>query len=68
VFPRLQRLVDAASPSIASVYDRHFDYVVWNTPYRLIRHDPAALPDGRRNLLWMMFGDKGAIARLVRWE
>jgi transcriptional regulator with XRE-family HTH domain len=68
VLPRLQRLVDAASPSIASVYDRHFDYVVWNTPYRLIRHDPAALPDGRRNLLWMMFGDQGSRARLVRWE
>ena len=68
VLPRLQRLVDAASPSIASVYDRYFDYVVWNTPYRLIRHDPATLPDGRRNLLWMMFGDEGSRARLVRWE
>jgi transcriptional regulator with XRE-family HTH domain len=68
VLPRLQRLVDAASPSIASVYDRYFDYVVWNTPYRLIRHDPAALPAGRRNLLWMMFGDQGSRARLVRWE
>jgi transcriptional regulator with XRE-family HTH domain len=68
VLPRLQRLVDAASPSIASVYDRYFDYVVWNTPYRLIRHDPTALPAGRRNLLWMMFGDQGSRARLVRWE
>jgi len=66
--PRLQRLADAAAPSAACVYDRHFDYVVWNTPYRLIRHDPATLPEGRRNLLWMMFGDGGNRSRLVRWE
>ena len=66
--PRLQRLTDAAAPSAACVYDRHFDYVAWNTPYRLIRHDPATLPEGRRNLLWMMFGDGGNRSRLVRWE
>ena len=66
--PRLQRLADAAAPSAACVYDRHFDYVAWNTPYRLIRHDPATLPEGRRNLLWMMFGDGGNRSRLVRWE
>src|ERR671932_813213 len=27
---RLRRLVDAASPNLAVVYDDHFDYVVWN--------------------------------------
>jgi transcriptional regulator with XRE-family HTH domain len=68
VRPRLQRLVDAAAPSIASVYDRYFDYVVWNTPYRRLRHDPSTVPAGRRNLLWMMFGDEENRARLVRWE
>jgi len=66
--PRLQRLVDAAAPSIASVYDRHFDYVVWNIPYQRLRHDPATVPAGRRNLLWMMFGDEENRSRLVRWE
>src|SRR4051812_41071540 len=30
VLPRLQRLVDAAAPNIASIYDLHLDYVVWN--------------------------------------
>src|SRR2546430_3999643 len=54
---RLQRLVDAATPNAASVYDVHFDYLAWNEPYRRIRHDPAGLPAGRRNLLWMMFPD-----------
>ena len=45
--PRLQRLVNAAAPNIASVYDMHFDYVVWNEPYRRLRHDPALLPADR---------------------
>jgi hypothetical protein len=66
--PRLQRLVNAAAPNIASVYDMHFDYVVWNEPYRRLRNDPAQLPAERRNLLWMMFSDAKNRARMVRWE
>jgi transcriptional regulator with XRE-family HTH domain len=66
--PRLQRLVDAAAPNVASVYDGHFDYVVWNTPYARLRHDPSTLPDDRRNLLWMMFTSVDSRARMVRWE
>ena len=66
--PRMQRLVNAAAPNIASVYDAHFDYVVWNEPYRRLRHDPATLPAERRNLLWMMFSDAENRARMVRWE
>jgi hypothetical protein len=41
---------------------------VWNTPYRLLRNDPALLPAERRNLLWMMFNDAENRARMVRWE
>jgi len=65
---RLQRLVDAAAPNAASVYDVHFDYLAWNEPYRRIRHDPAALPAGRRNLLWMMFTDAENRARMTTWD
>ncbi|MBD3144295.1 helix-turn-helix transcriptional regulator [Microbispora bryophytorum] len=65
---RLRRLVDAAAPNAASVYDARFDYLAWNTPYTLLRHDPLTLPPGRRNLLWMMFTDAGNRARMVRWE
>lgn len=68
VLPRLQRLVDASAPGLASIYDVHFDFVVWNRPYALLRHDPLTLPDDRRNLLWMMFTDPGNRKRLVRWE
>lgn len=48
---RLQRLVDAVAPNAASIYDVHFDYLAWNEPYQRIRHDPAGLAAGRRNLL-----------------
>jgi transcriptional regulator with XRE-family HTH domain len=68
VRPRLQRLVDAAAPTIASIYDAHFDFVVWNTPYQRLRHDPALLPADRRNLLWMMFTGAQGGARMLRWE
>ena len=66
--PRLQRLVDAVAPNPASVYDVHFDYLAWNEPYRRIRHDPAGLAAGRRNLLWMMFTDSENRARLTTWD
>jgi transcriptional regulator with XRE-family HTH domain len=68
MLPRLQLLVDAVAPSPASVYDRHFDYLVWNEPYVQIRHDPGTLPASRRNMLWMMFTDAENRARMVRWE
>jgi len=68
MLPRLQLLVDAAMPNPASVYDGHFDYVVWNHAYARVRHDPASLPPGRSNMLWMMLTDAANRARMVRWE
>jgi hypothetical protein len=68
LLPRLQLLVDAQVPSPASVYDEHFDYLAWNQPYARVRHDPQALPAGRRNMLWMMFTSPDNRARMVRWE
>jgi transcriptional regulator with XRE-family HTH domain len=65
---RLQRLAEAVAPNPASIYDVHFDYLAWNTPYRRLRHDPARLPGDRRNLLWWMFTDAVNRARMVRWE
>jgi transcriptional regulator with XRE-family HTH domain len=66
--PRLQRLVDAVSPNVASIYDGCFDYLVWNTPYLRVRNNPGDLPKNRRNLLWMMFTDAENRARMARWE
>ena len=68
VIPRLQRLVDAATPNAACVYDVHFDYLVWNTSYARVRRDPGTFPSDRRNLLWMMFAHAETRARRVWWE
>lgn len=68
MLPRLQTLVDAMVPSPASIYDRHFDYLVWNEPYLRVRHDPRELPADRRNMIWMMFTDPGNRARMTSWE
>jgi transcriptional regulator with XRE-family HTH domain len=65
---RLRLLVDAAAPSPASVYDGHFDYLVWNEPYARVRHDPGTLPAARRNMIWMMFTHEPNRARMVDWE
>ncbi|WP_067699008.1 helix-turn-helix transcriptional regulator [Nocardia jejuensis] len=65
---RLQCLVDAVSPNIASIYDRGFDFLVWNRPYAVTRRDPLALPEGRRNLLWMMFTDEVTRSMMPGWE
>jgi len=66
--PRLQRLVDAALPNIASACDIHFDYLAWNRAYALLRHDPASLPADRRNLMWMMFAGPRRGAGTRHWE
>lgn len=50
------------------IFDAHFDFLAWNTPYLRVRHDPGAFPGHRRNLLWMMFTDAENRARMVRWE
>ena len=33
-----------------------------------MRRDPARLPEGRRNMLWMMFTDGVNRERMLRWE
>ena len=68
ILPRLQSLVDALAPSPASIYESHFDYLVWNEPYAKVRHDPGTLPAGRRNMIWMMFTDAENRARMTGWE
>jgi transcriptional regulator with XRE-family HTH domain len=68
VHPRLQRLVDAVAPNIASIYDLHHDYLAWNAPYQRVRNDPAKLASNRRNLLWMMFTDEENRTRMTTWE
>jgi transcriptional regulator with XRE-family HTH domain len=68
LLPRLRRLVDAATPNLASIYDANFDYVAWNAAYARCRCDPARMATDRRNLLWMMFTDEENRTRMARWE
>jgi transcriptional regulator with XRE-family HTH domain len=65
--PRMRRLVDAAAPNLAVMYDEHYDYLAWNRPYVRVRHDPMTLPGDRRNLLWWMFTDAENRSRMVNW-
>ncbi|MRH90931.1 helix-turn-helix domain-containing protein [Nocardia sp. SYP-A9097] len=65
---RLQRLVDASMPNPAVIYDPDFNYLVWNTAYVCVRHDPLELPPRQRNLMWMMFTDPANRERMPRWE
>lgn len=65
---RLRRLVDGAAPAPAAVYDAHYDYLAWNRPYALVRHDPGAVPEARRNLLWLLFTDPAIRASMPGWE
>lgn len=65
---RFQRLVDATTPNIASIYDAHFDYVVWNTPYARVRHDPGMIAEDRRNLLGVLFTDPDVRRSMPGWE
>lgn len=65
---RLQRLVDAMYPTPAVVHDARLDFVVWNSAFRRIRTDPAALAPERRNLLWWMYTDDRNRAMMRRWE
>ncbi|WP_330182316.1 helix-turn-helix transcriptional regulator [Nocardia sp. NBC_01503] len=65
---RLQRLVDASMPNPAVIYAADFDYLVWNSAYTRVRHDPMELPPRQRNLLWMMFTDPDNRDRMPRWE
>src|SRR5258706_6712114 len=54
VLPRLRRLVDAGAPNVDSVYDAHFDYMVWDRPHVLVRPDPREDTAEPRHLPWMM--------------
>lgn len=67
--PRLQRLVDALAPNVASVYDSRFDYLAWNRSYVRVRcHDPGEMPMSYRNLLWALFTDSPFRRHMVWWK
>lgn len=57
VSPRLQRVLDALSPSPALIKTSTWDVVAWNRAATLVLSDYAAMPPDDRNILRRMFCD-----------
>jgi transcriptional regulator with XRE-family HTH domain len=67
VTPRLQRVLDALSPSPALVKTAIWDVVAWNDAAAALLTDYAKLPPDQRNILRMMFSDARVQAAQDDW-
>lgn len=73
VTPQLQRVLDAFADTPAIVKTPDWSIVAWNRAATVVLADYAAMPEGERNLLRMLFGEGGGahlpdredVARLV---
>ncbi|MGH9054326.1 MAG: hypothetical protein ACRDYY_00430 [Acidimicrobiales bacterium] len=63
----LTQLLDTLMPAPACVFGQSFDYVAWNQSFATIWH-PETLPVGRRNVIWMAFGEPERRRTWVNWE
>ena len=65
--PDLTRLLDTVLPAPACVLGPRFDFVAW---YETFSHiwQPEALPEGRRNVMWLAFAEPGRRRSWVNWE
>lgn len=66
--PTLQHLLDAMELIPAFIKTPTWDIVAWNRAGSLILTDYASLPDERRNLLHLLFGDPKAHTAMADWE
>src|SRR3954452_15409648 len=57
VTPRLQRVLDALSPSPALIKSSTWDVIAWNRAAAVVLNDYGALPPDKRNILRMIFLD-----------
>jgi len=67
VTPRLQRVLDALSPSPTLIKTATWDVVAWNDAAAALLTDYAKLPPDRRNILRMMFSDERVQAAQDDW-
>lgn len=65
--PDLHRLLDLLLPAPACVLGPRFDFLAWNDTFATI-WNPAALPDDRRNLMWLTFADPLHRRTWADWE
>jgi len=67
VTPRLQRVLDALSPSPTLIKTATWDVVAWNDAAAALLTDYAKLPPDQRNILRMMFSDARVQAAQDDW-
>lgn len=68
VTPALQRVLDGLRTSPAIVKTPSWDVVAWNAAAAAVLTDYAALPVRERNVLRLLFGNKGARGSQENWE
>jgi transcriptional regulator with XRE-family HTH domain len=68
VTPRLQRVLDALSPSPALIKTPTWDVIAWNRAATLVLSDYAAMAPDERNILRRMFCDPAVKAAQFDWE
>jgi transcriptional regulator with XRE-family HTH domain len=68
ITPRLQRLLDTLQYSPAFIRTATWDVIAWNKAASVVMTDYAALPEGERNVLRMMFRDARVRAAQSNWK
>lgn len=68
VTPRLQRVLDALSPSPALIKTPTWDVIAWNRAATLVLSDYAAMAPDERNILRRMFCDPAVKAAQFDWD
>ncbi|MFD2078869.1 helix-turn-helix transcriptional regulator [Actinopolymorpha cephalotaxi] len=68
VDPVVQRVLDALDPYPAHVVTPRYDLVAGNRADRLLMGDWRALPQHRRNVLWLLFTEPSWRRMLVDWD
>jgi len=68
ISPRLQRVLDTLEYSPAFVRTATWDIVAWNRAATVVLTDYSTLPEGKRNVLRMMFHDSRVRAAQPNWQ
>ncbi|HEX9375580.1 MAG TPA: helix-turn-helix transcriptional regulator [Actinomycetota bacterium] len=53
--PAVRQLVEALDPYPASVVGPRYDILAWNRAEAALKGDYSTLPEGRRNVMWLVF-------------
>lgn len=68
VTPQLQRILDTLEFSPAYVKTPDWDVIAWNRAAEVILPDLLSLPEGKRNLLRMVFCQPHMQEKMLEWE